>query len=257
MKKITKIGIIILKVMLIIVLVAAFNLIMMPKYINENYDGRIMAEFYEEEVSPDIILLGSSIVYSGISPIALYEGYGYTAYTCASSSQTAAQSYYCLQETLKYAKPHMVIFDIGFLRYGDDYAEEVSNRKFFDYMRPSKLKYEAVETCMSEQESKWSYVFPVLRYHTRYNDLSWDDFKYAFYKPSITYNGFIMNTNISEELPEPVRMEDAVDYSLSDGNREYLQKIKYTKSPEEYLKQNKRNCFSIILTSSFFATKPI
>ena len=224
--KLKKICICLLKVLLIIFLVLSFNLIMMPKYINENQDGRIIAEMYREKISPDVVFIGSSTVYSGISPVALYEGFGLTSYILASSSQTSWDSYYVLEESLKHFAPKLVVFDIGFLTTEEDYVEEVSNRKLFDYMRPSLNKYRAVNAAMSEEiESISSYAFPVLRYHTRYNDLSFDDFKYAFYKPNVTYNGYIMSLLMSAELPEERSMAEAADFVLNNKNRDYLMRI--------------------------------
>lgn len=215
-----------IKVFLIVFLVVSFNLIMMPKYISENYDGRIIPEYYKEKMCPDVIFLGSSTVYSGVSPCKLYEDYGFTSYVMASSSQTSWDSYYVLKEALKKGTPKMVILDIGFMNQDEDYAEEVSNRKLFDYMRPSKNKFEAIDVAKAEGESKWDYFLPVLRYHERYKDIKAEDFLYAFYKPCVTYNGYIMSLIMSESLDDnPATLENAQDYSLNSKNAEYLQRI--------------------------------
>ena len=102
MKMFKKICVILMKTALITVLVIVFNLLMMPKYIEENKDGRIIPEFYREKTDPDLIFIGSSTVYSGVSPVRIYENYGITSYVLASSSQTSWNSYYVLKEALKY-----------------------------------------------------------------------------------------------------------------------------------------------------------
>lgn len=226
MSKSKKIIINLIKVLLIVFLVFTFNLVMMPKYITENYDGRIVPEFYREKSCPDVIFLGSSTVYSATSPCVIYENYGITSYVLASSSQTGWDSYYMLKESLKKGTPKMVVMDIGFLNQIEEYAEEVSNRKLFDYMRPGLNKFEAIDVAKAAEESKWDYVFPVLRYHERYKDLTIDDFKYAFYKPRVTSNGYIINLNVSNNLDEiPLTLDTAEDYRLNAKNAEYLQKI--------------------------------
>lgn len=225
MEKIKSIGIILLKIALGMFLVISFNLLMMPKYINENQDGRIIPEMYREKISPDIVFVGSSTVYSGVSPVALYEYYGMTSYVCSTSSQTSWNSYYILKEALSEFNPSLVVFDIGFLTESEDYVEEVSNRKAYDYMHNSLNKYEAISRTMDDSESKWSYLMPVLRYHSRYNDLSIDDLKYMYYKPEVTYNGFIMNKIMSPDIYEPENDWSSEDTSLNECNREYLQKI--------------------------------
>ena len=224
--KVKKIGMVLLKVLIILFLVVSFNLLMMPKYITENQDGRIVAEMYREELSPDVLFLGSSTVYSGVSPVFLYENYGITSYVAASSSQTAWDSECLLKEAIKRFDLKLLVLDIGFFTTEDDYAEEVSNRKLFDYMRPSLNKYEGVKSAMAEgTESGWSYVFPVLRYHTRYNDLSLDDLKYMYYKPDVTYNGYIMSTLMSSELPEERSLDEATDVIMSGKNLSCLSHI--------------------------------
>lgn len=225
MDTIKKIITIIIRIILILALIALFNLIMMPKYITENKDGRIIPEMYREKVSPDVLFIGSSVVYSGVVPAEMYKDYGYTSYVCATSSQTAWNSYWVLEEALNYYSPKLVVFDIGFLTVKEDYAEEVSNRKTYDYMRPTYEKYKGVSDAMAYGETVMSYALPVLRYHTRYTDLSLDDFKYSVYKPSVTYNGYIMNTLASTELPELLPMEQAEDVRLNTYNAQYLQNI--------------------------------
>lgn len=225
MNKIKLIGTIIAKIILVIFIVVTFNLIMMPKYITENQDGRIIAEMYREKVSPDIVGVGSSVLYSGVIPEMMYQNYGLTAYICASSSQTSWNSYCVLKEALRIYNPKLVVFDIGFLTTQDDYAEEVSNRKLFDYMKNTSNKYNGIDRAMADGESKWSYLMPALRYHERYKDLSVDDFKYAFIKPSVTYSGYIMNLNTSANLPEVSVSEDIENMVLNDCNKEYLYKI--------------------------------
>lgn len=225
MGKFRTVIVILIKILLILALVVTFNLVMMPKYINENQDGRIIAEMYREKVSPDIIFLGSSTVYSGIVPAALYEEYGYASYICATSSQTSWNSYCILIEALKHFKPEMVVFDIGFLTTEEGYVEEVSNRKAYDYMRNGRNKYNGLRVAMDGSESLWSYLFPALRYHTRYKDLELDDFKYAIYKPDVTYNGYVMNKNKSTEIPDPLPIELYEDFRMDSINVEFLAKI--------------------------------
>lgn len=225
MNKVKLVGAIIVKIILIIFIVVTFNLIMMPKYITENQDGRIVAEMYREKVSPDIVGIGSSVLYSGAIPEMMYKNYGLTAYISASSSQTSWNSYCILKEALRIYNPKLIIFDIGFLTTQEDYAEEVSNRKLFDYMKNTPNKFDGIDRAMASEESEWSYLIPVLRYHERYKDLSVDDFKYAFFKPNVTYSGHIMNLNTSGELPEISVSDDIENIVLNDCNKEYLYKI--------------------------------
>lgn len=223
--KIKKALCVIFKIILIVFLVVLLNFVFMPKYINENMDGRVVSEYYREKTDPDVIFLGSSTVYSGVSPVYMYEKYGFTSYVRASSSQPGWLSYCILKESLKYHVPKVVVLDIGFLKEADDYAEEVSNRKAFDYMRLSKTKIDGLNDAMADVEDIWDYIIPIFRYHSRWNDLGADDFKYALYKPDVTYNGFIMNKNVSTDELVHKSPEEIDDYTLGPRNEEYLIKI--------------------------------
>lgn len=220
--KIKKVCVVIFKIILIVFLVILLNLVFMPKYINENMDGRIVSEYYRQKYDPDVLFFGSSTVYSGISPVYMYEKYGFTSYVMATSSQTSWLSYDLLRESLKYHKPKAVVLDIGFIKEADDYAEEVSNRKAFDYMRPGKIKYDGLMDSMADVESIWDYVLPIFRYHSRWNDLGIDDFKYALYKPEVTYNGFIMNKNFSTDELIHKSADEIADYTIGNRNELYV-----------------------------------
>lgn len=222
--EIKKLIILLLKIILIIFLVISLNLVFMPKYINENPDGRIVAEYYREKYDPQVLFLGSSTVYSAVSPVYMYEKYGFTSYVRATSSQPSWVTYNILKESLKYHTPKLVCIDIGFNREADDYAEEVSNRKVYDYMRFSDVKIEGIKDAAADIESITDYMFPIFRYHSRWNDLEFDDFKYAFYKPSVTYNGYIIDYITEAPDSQRVSMDEADDHPLTSRNEDYLRR---------------------------------
>ena len=49
---------------------------------------------------------------------------------------------------------------------------------------------------MTEEESFLSYVFPLLRFHSRWKELSAEDFTYLFSKPTLSHNGYLMQTGV-------------------------------------------------------------
>ncbi|HOO29083.1 MAG TPA: hypothetical protein PLU43_11515, partial [Lachnospiraceae bacterium] len=169
---------IVLKSAVAVFLVIVLNLIFIPKYIHENQDGRITEEFYKEQLDTDIIFVGSSTVYSGVSPLILWEKYGYTSYDRSNSSQTIWISYYMIEDAIKCHKPKLVVLDIGFIKYWDTYAEEPSNRKAIDGMRFSKTKLACIGAAMDQDEKITDYLFPILRFHSRWKELQPEDFLY-------------------------------------------------------------------------------
>ena len=66
----------------------------------------IIKEFYEEpKDSLDILFMGDSSIYRGISPMQLWKEYGYAGYDFSSPAQKTWDQYYCLEEALQYQKP--------------------------------------------------------------------------------------------------------------------------------------------------------
>lgn len=167
------------------------NLLFMPKYIEENKDGRITAEFYREKLNNDILFVGSSTVYSGINPIVLWEKYGLTSYDRSNSSQTPWISYYMIKDALACSDPKAVVLDVGFFYAEDTYVEEPENRKSLDNMRISKEKFQCIREAMSPDENYMDYIFPIFRFHTRWKYLTAEDWKYLYYKPDVTHNGYV------------------------------------------------------------------
>lgn len=49
---------------------------------------------------------------------------------------------------------------------------------------------------MTEEENLLDYLFPILRYHSRWSDLSWEDVKYMFHKDKISHNGYYMRVDV-------------------------------------------------------------
>lgn len=133
---------------------------------------------YEEpHNSLDVIFLGSSHVYSGISPMEMWNTYGIAGYNCTSSSQCAYKSYHFLVDIFKYQNPKVVVFDLMSL-FIDESIDEISNRSALNYMRFSPNFLTTVHHSLNREngETMESYIFPVLRYHSRWEELSPVDF---------------------------------------------------------------------------------
>ena len=197
------VGVILTALLLLFILDGIFS----PKYITENRDGNITSEFYHVKTPLDAVFFGSSTVYNAVSPDLLWDRYGFTSYTRANASQTMWQSYYLMKDTVRSNRPGLITLDVSFMKYGDDFFEEAVNRKTIDGMRLSADKIRCAKSSMWEEESLFSYVFPVFRFHSRWDELGGEDFRYAFRRPEVTYDGFIMEFDTTDEPEEYDRLE--------------------------------------------------
>ena len=109
------------------------------------------------------------------------------------------------------------------MRYSEP-VSEAYNRLTIDYMKWSKQKFDIINASMTEEENIWYYIFPILRYHSRYDELTSEDFEYLFKRKDNTFNGFLVNKNIKpvESLPTKRPLGN---YQFADICYEYLDKI--------------------------------
>lgn len=220
MKK--KILMIILSICLIIGTFFFLQRLLMPKYTNDVIEGNLIQSYYDEEVKDhDVLFVGDCEVYENISPITLWQEYGIKSYIRGSAQQLIWQSYYTLEDTLKYEKPKVVVFNVLSMKY-DEPQKEAYNRMSIDGMKWSKSKWDNIQASMCEEESVIDYIFPLLRYHQRWSELTSDDLQYAFSSvPKQFHNGFIMRADIKPvtKIPEANKLSD---YQFGENSYKYL-----------------------------------
>lgn len=203
----------------------AVQRILMPKYVSEAVDGRLIAEYYDSAKNHDIVFVGDCEVYENISPITLWEDYGIASYIRGSPQQLIWHSYYLMEETLRYEKPEAFVFNVLSMKYGEPQSEAY-NRLALDGMRWSASKVDAINASMMEDEDFLSYAFPLLRYHDRWSELTAEDFEYAFKKtPQLSINGYLMRIDV-DGINQLRKGQELSDYTLADVCWEYLDKMR-------------------------------
>lgn len=202
------------------------NMLFQPKYSTTLIEGSMISEYYKEKKDHEVIFIGDCELYANFSPMIMYQEEGIKAFVRGSSQQMIWQSYILLKETLKYEIPKVVVFNVNSLRY-DKNSKEVSeayNRLMIDRMKWSKEKIELIKESMTSEENILSYVFPILRYHSRYDELTNEDFKYLFNKKQNTHNGFLINKNIKPVKTFPTEKKLST-YTFNTESLNYLKLI--------------------------------
>lgn len=197
--------------------------VLTPKYLTETREGALVREYYAETTGHDVLFLGDCETYESYTPPTLWEEYGITSVVRGSAQQLLWQSYYLLKDTLRYETPKAVVLNVYAVKYGEP-QNEAYNRMTLDGMRLSWDKIEAIRASMTEDEDFLSYLFPLLRYHSRWSELTASDFRYAFSQPKISHNGYLMQTGVSPKTTEAEGRE-LLDYTLPETSFEWLQKI--------------------------------
>lgn len=213
----------VVSVVLVIIIFAGLSRLVMPKYADGILEGAFIREYYDETTPHDVIFVGDCEVYENFSPVALWRDYGITSYIRGSAQQLIWQSYYLLEDTLRYETPKVVVYNVQSLMHNEPQREEY-NRMTLDGMHWSMSKANDIRASMTDEEQFLDYIFPILRYHDRITSLEKSDVTYYFKNRSITHNGYYMRVDqqpfeqmLEEEAPED---ETFGDYAMS-----YLEKM--------------------------------
>lgn len=225
MKKNVKTALSVTAVVLAFMLVFSFlNMLLQPKYMDSLVEGGMISEYYDKAGGHDVIFVGDCEVYANFTPLEMYRQAGIKAYVRGTSQQLLWQSYYVLAETFRYETPKVVVFNVNAMRYSEPVKEEY-NRLTIDKMRWSGEKVGIIQASMTEEENFLSYVFPILRYHSRFSQLTAEDFTYLFRDKQITWQGHLVNDNV-KPLGRLPSKKTLADYSFGDICWEYLEKMR-------------------------------
>lgn len=215
----------VLAVLLVFVLVLNFvTMLLQPKYMTDLVEGSMLSQYYEEAGGHDVIFIGDCEVYANFSPLELWREEGITAYVRGSSQQLIWQSYYVLKETFRYETPKAVVFNVNSMRYSEP-VSEAYNRLTIDKMKWSEEKVGIIRASMMEEETFASYVFPILRYHSRFDELTQEDVDFLFQRQNTTWLGHLMNKEVNPLGTLPTQRLLA-DYRFGDICWEYLDKMR-------------------------------
>ncbi len=196
----------------------------MPKYVSVSREGNLISEYYRETDvgnTHGVVFIGDCEVYSSFIPPLLWERYGITSFVRGSPSQSVAQSYALLCETLEYETPSAVVLSVYAL-CREEKASEAYNRITLDGMRPSIHKMRAIYESTGEEESTLSYLVPLLRFHSRWSELEGEDVKYLFSRPRVSHNGYFMQKGVMA-ANDAEDDERSAPHPIPEKNLEYLE----------------------------------
>ena len=215
---------IVLTVSIILVFLWLLQRLLVPKYVDGVIEGAFISEYYEEKNKEfDVLFVGDCEVYENLTPMVLWEEYGIHSFIRGSAEQYVWQSYYMLEDALRYYTPKVVVFNVLAMNTNKS-ASEAYNRMTLEGMEWSMSKVNAIKASMTEEENFLDYVFPILRYHSRWSELNVDDFRYMFKKKPVSYSGYYMRIDTKEAAGIPPK-KLLTDYSFGDNAWMYLEKM--------------------------------
>lgn len=191
----------------------------------ENYTLQIFSSFYEEEEnSLDAVYLGSSVTFTAwLSPLA-WEHYGIAVSPFSNSEQPFEAAEYLIKEARKTQPDALYIVPIS--AGADDGVTDVRMHYLTDKMPLSWNKIQLVRKLREYEEIDWTeqleYLFPLIRYHSRWTELAEED----FFWPNNGYNGSNYRSNFrnSTNVASSYRATDRTA-KLSESSQDALESL--------------------------------
>lgn len=226
--KIGKVKKIIIFLIIFILLVNFTSVVFNPSgTVNEWLQSRAITQYYNlKKNSIGVLFLGDSLVYSDISPYEIYKDNNIMSYDLATPSQFIWSSYYLLNEAYKTQKPKLVFLSTDSLIYGKEHESEIEKSKSIDSIKISINKIEMIndDEYNFNNFEKLSTIFPVLKYHNRWNgNIGEEDFKKFEKEEEGMYKGQYIN-NIQKAYK--VKEGNNIEPKIPSECKEYLKKIK-------------------------------
>lgn len=200
----------------------------------EWYSSYIITDYYKKKKDTvNVLYVGSSNIYAGISPLEIYEKTGITGYDMSTPEQKVWTSYYELKEAFKTQSPKVVFLESSEFFCSPNDQAEPSIRKAIDPLKWSDNKVDMINDSIYNFSSfdKLSCYVPILRFHSRWSNLTWGDFVKFYNNNEFTYEGYMFNKNVqsyknSSNKIEDSENEDITDiYKMPEAVRNYLSKI--------------------------------
>jgi len=167
--------------LLVVLVFFAVQKVLTPSWNHyQGCDNSVQGFFALDRNSIDVLFLGTSHVIYGISPMTLYEQTGIRSYNLATSAQPIECSYILLKQAFETQSPKIVFLDVSHMF--DDKSNFASYyRNVMDnlYGRSAYLEFAEIYSETEGNDGLWSAVFPIIKYHTRWSELSYDDLKSA------------------------------------------------------------------------------
>ena len=136
----------------------------------------------------DVLFVGNSHMVNGVFPMELWHDYGIASYNIAGYGNTLPVSYWAMRNAFDYQKPKLMVIDI--LDVGKKNKLTGSSgdlHKSLDCYPLGITKIQAVMDLIDDPyavdddgnyyvDMKWEYLFPIGKYHSRWNELGQNDF---------------------------------------------------------------------------------
>lgn len=197
------------------------NRILMRKSLDKPWDmGNKIGGYFNEKKDYDIMFFGTSHAYCSVMPSMLEEK-GITSYILASQKQPLEANYFYIDAALSISHPKVVYLDI-FDALSKTETDEATVHSYTDYF-PFGLRKIRMITEAVPKEMKLHTLFPLLMYHSRWDELKAEDwhFKYSMYHDDL--NGYVKLTGQSPSFSKDKTMKKENLEAIKLASRKFME----------------------------------
>lgn len=148
-----------------------------------------LTPFFERAGQIDVLFFGDSHMYSALYPMELWADYGIASYNLSNYNLTIPISYWVMRNALSVCQPEVVVLDVNQVwEQAKLCASSSEVHTALDAFPMSRTKLEAILDLTDDplftddkgqryRDLRPEFIFPFIKYHTRWNDLTAQDLK--------------------------------------------------------------------------------
>lgn len=181
--------------------------------------------FYNEPKNHfEVMGFGSSHMYCTFNPISLWEKSGIPSYILTSQQQPPCTTYYYIKEALKTQTPKVVVVETYMFTLPPMEYNEGVYHDAIDYLKFSKNKIDFINEMVPKTERK-NYLIPFLKYHSRWENLTAQDFNLDYLSQTDQYKGYVYLTKSTPQKFDLSVRNIQTKSPIHEQNLYYLNKI--------------------------------
>lgn len=152
---------------------------------------QFFAPFFEEAGRCDVLFFGDSRFMNGMLPLDMWADYGIAGYNLSCYGNSLPVTYWSMMNALDYADPELIVLAVNGVRSDRKISGSSGDlHTALDFFPLTRTKAQAIEDLTHDpehpdaadddgnlyQDIRWEYYFPLGKYHSRWSDLTRDDF---------------------------------------------------------------------------------
>ena len=175
----------------VFVLLLAAAVLLADRVLERKKSSQFFSPFFEEAERCDVLFFGDSRFMNGVLPLEMWADYGVAGYNLACYGNSLPVSYWSMMNALDYASPQLIVLAVNGVRSDRKISGSSGDlHTALDFFPLTRTKAQAIEDLTHDPEYpdaadddgnlytdiRWEYYFPLGKYHSRWSELTADDF---------------------------------------------------------------------------------